>query len=164
MKHAVIGFIIGIAIMSTSKVLNPGSGYFDNLAPGLVGFCVMTFYLIKLQALKHSEKIKKGVYPRHWKANILRAIVLLAICCLIHAYAFDWIRVLRLAIFGLFWLGIVFNFSLNDYRGLPAFYTGKDDKRDALTDILFSKLKYGGEILFLLSAVAAIYMGYVYLG
>jgi len=155
-------FILGTGIASTSTVIN-NVGFFDSLWPALVGLMVMTFQLIRFQAFKHSEKIKKGAWPTHWKANIVRGVVLLAFTCLLHAYSFDRTKVALLFTFGLFWMGIVFNWSLNLFRGLHPFYVGKNDHKDALTDRMFSSFRYGGEMLFLTEGIGMIITGYYYL-
>lgn len=152
LSRVAVGFILGIAIMSTSKILNMGFGYFDSLWPGVVGACTMTYFMIIAHAERHSNLVKKGVWPTHWKENLLiRIPVGIAISCLINAYHFHWVSVLDMFLMLCFYFGVIFNFSYNDKMGHHPFYIGKDDHKDSLIDTIFSKLgPDGGVYLFIL--------------
>jgi hypothetical protein len=165
--RTVLFFIAGEAIASLSATLNPlpipQAIQTESLWPALVGICVITYPLIDYHALVHAAKIKNGINIIHWKAFLLRAAVTFALCCLIHVYWFNMIKVVDLTIYAAGWVGIVFNLRVNRYRGKSRFYVGAPDrKHDSLEEKIFRRWKYGGQLLFGMEVVWMLVWGYVY--
>ncbi len=153
--------IIGIGIMSTSKILNGEYALFNSYLPGLLGFMVASSGLIQNQAQAHADKIDRDVRPIHWKATILRAVVSVALCCLLHLAHWNLLKIGDMLLFSIPWIGLCFNFELNIARHLPMFYLTKEKKHAAWTDRLFN-FKHGGEVLALLQILAMVFIGYIY--
>lgn len=157
--------IIGVSIAATSRALNYPYGFFDSLWPGLVGLMVAGWPLIELNAQKHAEKIARNEYPVHWQSWLLRAVIGVALCMLLHAYYFKLSKIVTLALFGACYFGAVFNIKLNLKRGLPALYVGNPDKKrdslmerivrwfDGLVQRIFPRLGHVGGLVQLLALV-----------
>lgn len=158
-----LGLIIGLGIVSTSKILNGEYAFFNSTWPALVGIIVATHFLIIAQAESHAEKIAKNIHPNHWLAGLLRISIAFALCNLVHAYHYNIHKVLLLTAFNLFYFGPVFSINLNERRSLPAFYLGKDGKHQSFIDQIFNGLKYGGELLVLLEVIGMFIAAYLYL-
>lgn len=155
--------ILGIGIASTSTILNGDYAFFNSLWPGLIGIVVSTTGLIHQQAIVHAEQIEEGRPIIHWKASLLRFIVILVLCIIFHVYYFHITKIIDLMLFSFCWFGLLFNPILNYKRELPFFYLAKGTDHPALLDRMFRNFKYGGEILFGLELVALIITGYIYL-
>lgn len=155
--------LVGIGIASISRPLNPGYGFTDSLWPALVGLCVASSGWIYFQAEKHAE-LSKTVGVNHTKWWLIRLVVGLAFCLLVHAYSFHWVKVGNLLIFGGFWFGLLFNLSYNHFKFLPYDYIARTGKNRAIIDTVFSWFgKQGGKILILVEALGMALSGYVYI-
>lgn len=155
--------VLGFGIASTSIPLNDHYAFFNSLWPGLVGMCVASFYLIDLNAALHQKMIQQHRWPRHWRVNIIRALVAMALVSAMHAYAFDWLRIAYMLAFCACWFGMVFNHNLNKRRDLHPLYVGKPDKHDGLIDTIFYYIPNGGLWLLIVEVAGMIVSGYLYL-
>lgn len=156
-------FIISIAILSLGSSFNPGYGMIDGYWVALLAYSIVLHELATWQSISHSEKIKRGEWITHWKANIVRSIFIIGLPFLYHTYSYNIVKIGQLIAFGLPYFGLLFNLKLNKLRGLGKFYVGINDKKDSITDRIFSKIPYGGEILFFLSLVASLIFSYIYI-
>ena len=146
---SIIFFLVGIAIASISRELNPGYGFVNGYWPALLGLVAGSGPWIYFHALKHSEDIKKGIWINHVKANAFRFLVFSALILPVNAYNWNWVRVIDQYIFAACFFGILFNLSLNHFRELPWDYLSKAGKKRAITDKIFASLPHGGKILIL---------------
>jgi|SRR6478736_788196 len=166
--NASIFFILGLGLASTSTILNhnpygPEYAFFNSLWPGLVGLMMMSYYIIDLHAQYHAWLMEvKKKKPNHLEAWIFRAILGIGFCFLIHAYYHNFQKLTWLLLFTPFWFLLVFNPRLNKYRELPFFYIAKKDDGSWL-DGIFNNSKWGGEILYGISIVAALFCAYMYI-
>lgn len=128
-------FIIGLGIGSTSCYVN-NVCFFESYCPVLIGFIVSTYRLIELQAILHADKIHKGISPNHFKANVLRIIVSIAVASLFHVYNYDIEKVFFLCLFSLGWFGIHFTMQINYYLSRPLLSIGDT----AMLDVFFNNL------------------------
>lgn len=157
-------FILGVGIASTSKILNDDRAFFDSLWPALVAICVGGYGLIEYHAKVHADKIEDGKYPSHWSSWLLRAAVTLLIVLLYHAYYFEPVKIADLCFFTAGWIGIVFNYKLNLFRGLPWDYVGlPDKKKDGMIEKIFRRWKHGGKLLLVLEVIWMGFWGWLYL-
>jgi len=160
---SIICFIVGIGIASISKELNPGYGFVWGYWPALLGLIVASAPWIYFHALDHSEKIKKGIWPSHGKASLIRIVLASVYILPVNAYDFNWTRVIDLYVFAACLFGIVFNFSLNHFRNKHPLYIGIKDGKDSIIDTLFGKLgNAGGLTLFIVEVLGMIVTGYIF--
>lgn len=157
------GVILGLGIVCTSKTLNGPYAFFEGTWPALIAICVMSYPLIELHAIYHTDKIKRGIWITHWKANVLRTLVGAAMVSLIHVFYFNLLKEAWLFAYAAFWFGIVFNLRLNKHRKLEPFYVGINDKKDGVTDRIFTNMPYGGVVLFVLELSGMGLSGWMYL-
>lgn len=150
--------------------------FINSYVPGLLAIMVVSWPLIKLQALLHAAKIKANIRPIHWKANVLRFFISLGLCSLFHFMTWDVWKVGTLMLFSFCWFGIVFNFKLNRYRGLNPFYVGIPDKKDSPIDTIFfslfgrakvitlfnAKVQQAGIALFICELIGIFLTGWIY--
>ena len=161
---AILFAFVGLAMASCSTFLNPGYGFFHSYWPSLAGLCIASFVYIYNQAKYHAELQAKGIWVTHWKWNIQRFVLGAGFICLIHAYHWNLLKQFDLLIFAMCWFGIVFNFTKKHFSNEHPLYVGKNDKKDAFTDWLFSKLgRLGGITLLLVEILGMISSGYVYI-
>lgn len=147
-------FIIGIGIASISKELNPGYGFTSGYWPALLGLIVASGYWIYDHALRHFQKISKGIWPSHWGATALRFGLATLFIVPVNIYAWEWIRVIDTYVFGMCFFGIVFDFSLNNFRDKHPLHVGINDSKDSITDKIFTKFgRFGGLLLLILRVV-----------
>jgi len=137
-------FLVDIGIASISKELNPGYGFVHGYWPAIVGLVVASGLWIYNHALRHYEQISKGIWPSHWKANLLRLFMASLFILPINAYDWHWVKVIDLYLFGMCFFGIVFDLSLNHFRDLHPLHVGRTDKKDSITDRIFIKLGSAG--------------------
>jgi len=156
-------FIASIAILSLGSSFNPGYGFIDGNWVAWLAYSIVLHELATWQAINHSKKIEKGIWITHWKANIVRSVFIIGLPFLYHAYNYNLIKITQLILMGIPYFGILFNLKLNKLRGLDWDYVGKNDKKDALTDRIFSKIPYGGKLLFMLQLVMQKIFVYLYI-
>lgn len=156
-------FIIAIAIISLGRLFNPGYGIIGGYWVGIIAYALVIHEFATFQAISHFKKIQKGEWITHWKANIGRLMFIVGLPFLYHAYNYDITKIIQLIIFGFPYFGLLFNLKLNKLRGLKWDYVGINDKKDAITDKIFSKIPHGGKVLFVLELITTIIFIYLYI-
>ena len=159
------GIVGGMFIASMSIPLDWGPlNLFDSLWPALPAIMPIVYFTARWEAILDADKIESGQAIRHTESGIFRVIGVLLCSMGLNAYFWHWSAIITLAIFGLAWYGIVFNYHLNLERKLPAFYLPKKDTDGGSGfDHVFNNLKHGGELLALVELLIMATAGYVYI-
>lgn len=166
----IFGFLFAsvcIAFTSSQLLVDPNYNYgfqiFQGRWPALIAICLATYPIMDAQAQIHARKIARGKYITHWGSWLFRAATGVGLASLYHCFNFDWWKVIDLALYDAGWMGIVFNFRLNAYRGKAPLYVGeRDKKKDSLTEKIFRRWPLGGMVLLILEIVWMVVWGWIY--
>jgi hypothetical protein len=153
--------ILSMGIASTSKIANPGAGFFDSLWPVALAAMVGTYVPIVLHAHDHARRILSGEKINHVKATIARALFAAALVSVYHVYNFNPVKELLLMVFLSGWFGLVFNPTINSQLKHPVFHLGNT----AVTDRVFNKYfgRFGGLAVAVAYALASLVAYYFYI-
>lgn len=105
-----------------------------------------------LESFIHYEFIRNGISINHWYVRISHLVLAGSTALLLHSEWYQqlaWICVYGCARF------IVFDPSLNQRRGLPWYYMGKNGGDDAFTDDMF---RHSDPMVLLVGKVILIYI------
>lgn len=160
-------FSVAIAFTSEQLLVDPNYNYgfqiFAGRWPALIAICLATYPIMDAQAQVHAKKIARNIYISHWGAWLFRAAIGIGLASLYHCFNYNLWRVVELALFDAGWMGIVFDFRLNRYRGEEPLYVGqRDKKKDSLREKIFRRWRLGGLLLLILEISWMVVWGWIY--